>query len=70
MENALGPNACVMPQRGPGSLDQSDSSTVTNNISIKKDAVEGAVEAHGQQVHTLPESMLQVMNVGATGQPA
>ena len=33
-----GPNACVMSQRGPGSLDHSDSSTVMNNISIKKDA--------------------------------
>ena len=31
--------------------------------------VESAVEAHGQRAHTLPKSMLQVMNVGTTGQP-
>jgi len=32
--------------------------------------IESAVEAHGQRAHTLPKSMLQVMNVGAIWQPA
>src|SRR5579872_453584 len=32
--------------------------------------VEGAVEAHGERVHALSKSMLQIMNVSATGKPA
>jgi hypothetical protein len=32
--------------------------------------VESAVEAHGQRVHALALSELQIMNIGATGKPA
>jgi hypothetical protein len=31
--------------------------------------VESAVEAHGQRVHALAQSELQIMNIGATGKP-
>jgi hypothetical protein len=32
--------------------------------------VEGAVEAHGQRVHALPQPMFQIMNVCAARKPA
>ena len=32
--------------------------------------VERAVKAHGQRVQALPQSKLQIMDVGATGKPA
>src|SRR3984885_4750753 len=45
-------------------------STQSDATSSRKMWVESAVEAHGERIHALPQSKLQIMNIGATGKPA
>ena len=63
MQNALGID---------GNLSRPDGrvSTQSDATSSRKMWVESAVEAHGERIHALPQSKLQIMNIGATGKPA